>query len=186
MIFSTEHSLQISTGKCNLIDEFYHDLTVFPIYLPSLSERTEDIPTLSYQLLHRFAWRDSKPVTKLDEKLLSRLLSRQWKANLRELSQCIERMVSVCEGDTLDLIHYQQVMGEGVSVGWSGLPPTTIEELKAVKKRLRRVATEEVDRVFIKEALIRSGGNMTKAAKDTGMQRRNFQTMMKQYGIIAK
>lgn len=185
MIFATEQSLQLSSGKCNLIEEFYHNLMVFPLYIPSLSERTEDIPTLSYQLLHRYAWRDDKPITKLDEGLLTRLLSRQWKANLRELSQCIERMVSVCDGDTLDLSHYQEVMGEGVSVGWSGLPPTTAEELKTVKKKLRQVAVEEVEKAFINEALRRSGGNVTRAAENTGMQRRNFQTMMRHYGILA-
>ncbi|NQU04957.1 MAG: sigma-54-dependent Fis family transcriptional regulator, partial [Calditrichaeota bacterium] len=55
--------------------------------------------------------------------------------------------------------------------------------LKAVKKKLRRAAVAELDRAFIKEALQRSGGNVTQAAREVGMQRRNFQTMMKQYGI---
>jgi len=182
-VFGTEHDLKKQLQKGTVSEDLYNSLIVFPIYLPSLSERSEAIPALSYQFLRRYAQQYHKPVVRLDENLLTRLLSRQWKKNTRELSQCIDRMVSICEGDTLDLSHYQQAMGDGLSIGWSGLPPSTSEELKAVKKRLRRAAVEEVEKSFIKEALRRADGNITQAAKNVNMHRRNFQTMMKQYGI---
>ncbi|MCF7809638.1 sigma 54-interacting transcriptional regulator [bacterium] len=183
IIFGTESGTRISQGLSNLSSEFCHELSVFPIYIPSLAERSEDIPSLAYQLLKMFNQMKGKNVESFDEKLLSLLILRRWKNNLRELSECVERMVAVCEGNVIDTSHYQQVMGGGVSVEWSGLPPSSVEELKSVKKRLRHAAVAEVDRAFLKEALRRSGGNVTKAAEFVGMQRRNFQTMMKQYGI---
>jgi len=183
IIFGTENSRQISEGTSGLSDDFCHELSAFPIYLPSLAERSEDIPALAYQLLKMFNGMKEKNITGFGEKLMTRLTSWRWNNNLRELSECIERMVAVCDGETIDISHYQQVMGGGVSVGWSGLPPTSTEELKTVKKKLRRAAVAELDRAFIKEALQRSGGNVTQAAREVGMQRRNFQTMMKQYGI---
>jgi len=183
ILFGTAYDLKEQMRKTALSEDFYNSLVVFPIYLPSLAERSELIPVLSYRFLRRYAQQYHKPVTRLDENLLMRLLSRQWKNNIRELAQCIDRMVSVCEGDTLELTHYQQVMGDRLAFGWSGLPPSTSEELKAVKKRLRRAVVVEVEKSFLKEALRRSGGNITLAAREVGMQRRNFQTMMRRYGI---
>jgi DNA-binding NtrC family response regulator len=183
IIFGTESSRQISMGTSNLSNEFCHGLSVFPLYLPSLAERSEDIPALAYQLLKMFNRMKGKNVVAIDEKLLSLLILRRWKNNLRELSECMDRMVSVCEKDVIDISHYQLVMGGGMSVEWSGLPPSSVDELKAVKKKLRLAAVAEVDRAFLKEALRRAGGNISKAATVVGMQRRNFQTMMKQYGI---
>jgi len=186
IIFATEENLHDVVAQGKLIEDFYYHLEVFPIYLPSLPERIEDIPALSYQLMRRFAVRYARPIVKIDEKLMARLQVRNWQKNLRELSECIERMISVCEGDSLELDHYKQVMGEGTSSEWSGLPPTTSEELKTVKKKLRQTAVAEVERAFVSEALRRSSGNISLAARMVGMQRRNFQTLIKRYGILVK
>ena len=186
IIFATEKNLQDATEREKLIVDFYRNLEVFPIYIPSLSERIEDIPALAYQFMRRFAVRYALPIIRIDEKLITRLQARNWQRNLRELSECMERMVSVCEGDSLELSHYQKVMGEGSASGWSGLPPATSEELKTVKKKLRQTAVAEVERAFLSEALRRSNGNISLAARAVGMQRRNFQVLMKKYGILAK
>ncbi|MDP8240084.1 MAG: sigma 54-interacting transcriptional regulator [Candidatus Hatepunaea meridiana] len=183
IILGTERNLQSAVRQGKLLESFYRDLEFFPIYLPSLFERSEDIPALVYRILRRFAKRYNRPVSKVEGNLMTKLQHRHWHKNIRELSQCVERMVSVCESDTVDLMHYQQVMGDVQSSVWSGLPPSTVNELKSVKKRLRHAAVTEVEKAFVTEALRRSNGNVTRAAREVGMQRRNFQTMMKQYEI---
>ena len=185
-VFGTECDLKKKVQSGALQDEFYNSLVVFPIYLPSLAERASDIPALCYQLLRRYARQYGKTINGFEENLLMKLLAREWKNNIRELAQCIERMVTVCEGDTLELSHFQQVMGGSLSIGWSGLPPSTLDELKSVKKRLRQSAVEEVEKAFLKEALRRAGGNVTQAAREVGLQRRNLQTLMKKYGVKAE
>ena len=64
--------------------------------------------------------------------------------------------------------------------------PRTKDELKEVKKRIRDEASEEVERAFIIHALSRNDWNVTRAAQDTGMQRPNFQALMRKHGVKLK
>ena len=61
--------------------------------------------------------------------------------------------------------------------------PRTGDELKRVKKAAREKSVEEIEKQFVLEALKRNGWNVTKSAEDTGMQRPNFQALMKKYAI---
>ncbi len=185
IIFSTGRDLNLAFEQGHLLDELYDDLTLYPIYLPSMHQRMEDIPSLVYYFLARFNLRYGKQIERVDDKLLNRLISRRWPENVRELTSCIENMVILCEDDTLSLIHYKQVMDKDGNEDWQGKPPQTTEELKRVRKRVRRAAVAEVERSFISSALHRCGGNVTHAADEVGMQRRNFQALMRQYGIKA-
>jgi transcriptional regulator with GAF, ATPase, and Fis domain len=61
--------------------------------------------------------------------------------------------------------------------------PRTGDELKRIKKAAREKSVEEIEKQFVIEALKRNGWNVTKSAEDTGMQRANFQALMKKYAI---
>jgi DNA-binding NtrC family response regulator len=61
--------------------------------------------------------------------------------------------------------------------------PRTSDELKRIKKIAREKSVEEVEKLFIQETLKRNGSNVTKSAEETGMQRSNFQALMKKYNI---
>ena len=64
--------------------------------------------------------------------------------------------------------------------------PRTKDELKEAKKQIREEATEDIERAFAIQALSRNDWNVTKAAQDTGMQRQNFQALMRKHGIKVK
>jgi transcriptional regulator with GAF, ATPase, and Fis domain len=64
--------------------------------------------------------------------------------------------------------------------------PRTKDELKEAKKQIREEATEDIEKTFVIQALSRNDWNVTKAAQDTGMQRSNFQALMRKYGIRLK
>ena len=186
VILSSERDLKDAMLRKLLLRDMFTEMTVLPIYLPPLSKRTEDIPALSYSFLRRYAGRFDRLVKRIDERLLTRLIARNWSGNLDELSNCVERMVSVCEEETLTLEHYREVMETGdIIIPWNEKPPATAEELKEVKKRLRQAAVQEVERAFVTNALLRTDGNVTRAAHEAGMQRRNFQAMMREHGIKA-
>jgi DNA-binding NtrC family response regulator len=186
VILATAHDLQKAREEGLFSEKLYYQLPVLPIYLPTLAERTEDVPALAYHFLRRYALRYGREkVTRVDERLMTRLISHHWDGNVRELAACVERMVSICEGETLEMQHYQEAMEEGGDERWLYHPPTTAQELTTVKKQLRRAAVTELERSFVTKALQRAGGNVTLAAKQTGMQRRNFQSMMRQYGVKA-
>lgn len=182
-ILGTSRDLRITMKQKPLLDELYQRVSVFPIYLPSLAERTEDIPSLAYQFMRRAAARFGKNVNRIDDRLLAQLTSRAWPGNVRELERHIERMVSICEEDILSLHHYQNVMEDGGYQIWRGKPPVDCEELKRIKKTIRHLAVAEVERAFVTDALQRNGGNVTRAAIDVKMQRRNFQALMRTHGI---
>jgi len=184
-ILGTRRNIKVSMEQKDIIDELYTKVNVFPIYLPSLIERSEDIPALTYQFMRRYTRRYDKQIELIEDRLLTRLIAHPWSGNVRELERCVERMVSICENDNLTMDHYQQVMENGGLRLWNGKSPTSLEELKQIKKELRRVAVREVERAFVIDALQRSHGNVTRAATEVGMQRRNFQALMRQYGVKA-
>ena len=184
-ILGTSRNLKESVEDGSLIEEFYDQVKIYPIYLPSLAERAEDIASLTYQFLHRYARRFGKIIEYVEDPLIARLIARPWPENVRELERSVERMVAVCEGDSLTLEHYREAMGDSIHQYWDGKPPESAEELKELKKQLRKYAVTDLERVFITSALERSDGNVTRAAQEVGMQRRNFQAMMREYGIQA-
>ncbi|MFH0766250.1 MAG: sigma-54 dependent transcriptional regulator [Calditrichota bacterium] len=184
-IWGTKRDLKAVAEQGELIAELLNEVVVYPIYLPSLAERIEDVPELTYQFLRRFAKRFDKPVIRFDDRLLTRLIARPWPGNARELGHCIERMVVISDGPALTMDHYQRVMEGGGFSHWDGRIPRNVKELKEVKNKLRRVAVAEVERAFITGALQRCQGNVTRAAQEVGMQRRNFQTLMREFGIKA-
>ncbi|MBT3232932.1 MAG: sigma-54-dependent Fis family transcriptional regulator [Calditrichaeota bacterium] len=184
-ILGTSRNLKESVEDGSLIEEFYDQVKLYPIYLPSLAERAEDIAALTYQFLQRFSQRFGKKIEYVEDPLIARLIARPWPGNIRELERTVERMVAVCEGNSLTLDHYREAMGDSLHQQWNGKPPETAEELKELKKQLRQFAVIDIERAFVTSALHRSGGNVTRAADRVGMKRRNFQAMMREYGIQA-
>jgi transcriptional regulator with GAF, ATPase, and Fis domain len=61
--------------------------------------------------------------------------------------------------------------------------PKTSDELKLLKKQIRESSIQEIEKLFLTEALSRAGGNVSEAARSVNMQRSNFQALMKKYGI---
>jgi len=184
-ILGTSRNLRESVEDGSLIEEFYDQVKIYPIYLPSLAERAEDIAALTYQFLHRFSLRYGKKIEYVEDPLIARLIARPWPDNIRELERTVEQMVAVCEGDALTIEHYREAMGDSLHQHWDGKAPESAEELKELKKQLRKFAVTDIERAFVTGALHRSGGNVTRAAEGVGMKRRNFQAMMREYGIQA-
>lgn len=185
IIFSTGRNLNEARDNGDFPDDLFDDLMLFPIYLPSLHQRIDDIPALTYYFLKRYSKRYGRNVSRVNDRLLTRLIGRRWHENVRELARCVENMVTVCESDTLTVEHYDSVMDKEQIDEWHGKPPMNCDELKEEKKMVRTSAVAKVERAFVIAALNRCRGNVTRAAEDVGMQRRNFQTLMRQHGIKA-
>jgi formate hydrogenlyase transcriptional activator len=84
-------------------DDLYYRLNVFPILLPPLRERIDDIPLLAFYYLERFAARLGKSIQGIEPDTLRRLASYGWPGNIRELENIIERAVILCRGDRLEV-----------------------------------------------------------------------------------
>jgi DNA-binding NtrC family response regulator len=185
LVFATNQDLKELVNEGKFREDLYYRLHVFPIQLPPLRARPEDIPALAYHFLRRFCKRTGKNIGRIADEAMRLLMDFEWRGNVRQLENVIERIVILAEGDTIEanLVSrtlYGERVRESVSV------PHSSEELKQLKKELRERAIEDIEKQFLLDALDRNGWNVTRAAAEVGMQRPNFQALMRKYGISAR
>ena len=95
----------------------------------------------------------------------------------------IERAIILCDGNTVGTEELPLLGEIGDLDNLVEATPTTNEELKQVKKDIRQKAVEKVEKNFLLNALIKNDWNVTHAAEKTGLQRTNFQSLMKKHRI---
>ncbi|MGA9478896.1 MAG: sigma-54 dependent transcriptional regulator [Desulfobacterales bacterium] len=184
LIFATNRHLKDLVDSREFREDFYYRIYVYPIFMPSLRERKTDILPISYHFLHQFSRRIGKDITGFDDAAVQRLTLFDWPGNVRQLRNVIERAVILCESDQITLKELP-IFGNGHDFGQLvDAVPSTNEELKRVKKEIRKKATDQLEANFIRSALDRCNWNITRAARETGLQRTNFQSMMKKHGIV--
>jgi formate hydrogenlyase transcriptional activator len=84
------------------LDLFYR-LNVFPIHVPPLRDRTDDVPLIAHHFMEQFAARNNKRIEKIDPRSIELLAAHDWPGNIRELQNVVERAVILCEGETLSI-----------------------------------------------------------------------------------
>lgn len=184
LIFATNRHLKDLVESREFREDFYYRIYVYPIFMPPLRERKTDILPISYHFLHQFSRRIGKDIAGFDDAAVQRLTLFDWPGNVRQLRNVIERAVILCESDQITLKELP-IFGNGHDFGQLvDAVPSTNEELKRVKKEIRKKATDQVEANFIRSALDRCEWNITRAARETGLQRTNFQSMMKKHGIV--
>ena len=139
----------------------------------------------AYYFLDQLSQKAKKDIKGFSAEAMNLLMSYHWPGNVRELKNVIERLVITADEELLSRKHIQGTM-EYDDLDIERSVPKTKDELKEAKKRIREAAIEDVERIFVTQALSRNDWNVTKAAQDTGMQRQNFQTLMRKYGIKPK
>jgi DNA-binding NtrC family response regulator len=184
-ITSTNKDLKVMIAEGTFREDLYYRLNVFPIHIPPLRERREDIPLLAYHFLDTLSQEARKEIQGFSPGAMNLLMQHHWPGNVRELKNVIKRLVIIAEKELLDQRHLLDTLQENALPVDQPIPGTSAE-LKEVKKRLRETAAEDVERAFLIQALSRNNWNVTKASEYTGMQRTNFQALMKKHGIRLK
>jgi formate hydrogenlyase transcriptional activator len=95
--------LEAAVAAGTFRQDLFYRLNVFPINLPSLRERKDDIPLLVEYLVERYAKRTGKRIKQISKKTMDLLLNYDWPGNVRELQNVVERAVILCDGDTLSI-----------------------------------------------------------------------------------
>ncbi|MBZ0157420.1 MAG: sigma-54 dependent transcriptional regulator [Alphaproteobacteria bacterium] len=158
-------------------EDFYYRLSVFPLSVPPLRSRKEDIPALAYHFLHKYSKEIGRNVPHISTEAMRQLITYDWPGNIRELENVIHRAVIVCNDRMLRPEHIIIPTEEEQDI------PRTLEELKKRKKDIRLKSIEEIEKGFLVSALRRNGWNITRAAQEIGMQRTNFHALLKKYNI---
>jgi DNA-binding NtrC family response regulator len=182
MIFATNQNLKELVNSGKFREDLYYRLNVFPLRLPPLRERREDIPELALHFLRKYCASADRAIPRLRAEAMELLTNYHWPGNVRELEHAVERLAILVEGDEIEPIHVSAALYRTDSSLRSMIPKTG-DELKDLKKRIRESSVQEIEKVFLEEALMRNDWNVSRAARDVNMQRSNFQSLMRKYGI---
>src|SRR5712664_1682961 len=100
VLTATNKDLNVAVAEGTFRKDLFYRLNVFPIQMPGLRERRDDIPLLAEYLIDRYAKRAGKGITKISKKALDQLQASDWPGNIRELQNVIERAVILSDGET--------------------------------------------------------------------------------------
>jgi transcriptional regulator with GAF, ATPase, and Fis domain len=146
VIAATNRDLEAAIAAGTFRSDLFYRLNVFPIEMPCLRERREDIPLLVEYFINRFERQAGKSFQRVNKKSLDLLQSYPWPGNIRELQNVIERSVIVCETETFS-----------VDESWlSRQPPATVP--RSGLEPLRKLPSQEKE--IIEAALRESGGRV--------------------------
>ncbi len=175
IIAATNKSLEEEVAAGRFRKDLFFRLNVYPLRVPPLRERKEDIPVLGELFLSRFARKCGKNITRLSDAGAAALKAYEWPGNVRELENLVERAVIREKGGELrippDLL-YPAEAGDR-------LPFSSEVPFKEAKERV----ISSFEKRYIEEVLRRAGGKLTEAARAAGMDNKNFSEKMKRYAI---
>ena len=183
LIAATNRNLakRVSEGKFR--EDLWYRLNVVPIYLPPLKERTGDVPKLAMIFLERFREKNEVTAQGFTPDAMRILERYRWPGNVRELKNIVERLAILCDAERVGPRHIPPELRQTeLDHAFSELPHSW-EEFKELKQQAREAAVNDLERRFLVDALQRSGGNVTRAAGDIGMQRSNFHALMRKHGL---
>ncbi|MBN2560315.1 MAG: sigma 54-interacting transcriptional regulator [Phycisphaerae bacterium] len=173
IIVATHKDLETLISEDLFREDLYYRINVFPIYLPPLRERKDDIMLLADHFLEHFARENSKRIHRISTPAIDMLTHYHWPGNIRELENCIERAVLLCQDDVIRSEH---------------LPPSlqmaTRNEQTARPSLTEIIANKE--RELIVDALKKSDGHQRLAATELGITERILGYKIKKYSIHPK
>ena len=200
IISATNRDLSELTREGKFREDLYYRLNVFPIFVPPLRDRAEDVPALARHFITRFAAEEHKPVAGMTPEA-SELIERfSWPGNVRQLENTIFRAVVLCDGSMLDICDFPQIasaMGveaklrrvtaEAPSVEARGYVPASPASPFALSvtdgaghiRKYRAAGIREIIRL----AIARYDGHMSEVARRLGIGRSTLYRKLKEYGL---
>ncbi len=175
LIVATNRDLADLVDKRQFRDDLYYRINVFPITIPPLRERTQDILPLARHFLRELMERTGKVVTGIRPEARRILLNYGWPGNVRELKNILERAIILTQGNSIAAEHLPaRLQQERASLGHVAvsLPP-------------HGLSLEEVERSLLAQALERSRFNKSQAARLLGMSRATLRYRLAKYGLDA-
>ena len=174
IVAATNRNLEQEVAEGRFREDLYYRLKVFPLRLPPLRERREDIPLLATHFLARYAEEIGKPAGGFTQQAMELLMSYNWPGNVRELQNEVQRVVIQIEPGafaTPDLLSPRIRQIEGL-VARAGVTKGTLREM-----------VEAVEKLFVLESLREHNNNKTNAARSLGITREGLHKKLRTYGM---
>ncbi len=172
-IASTNRDLEKEVAAGRFRADLFYRLNVFRIRMPPLRDRREDIPLLCGYFLSKYGRSFGKELAGITDDAMRLLMNHDWPGNVRELENVLKRAVVTAAGKQITPEDLVPSLGGRVES-----PPAGVDLPVDLEKHL-----EEMERAYIREALRRTGGNLTKAAELLGLSFRSMRYRVKKLGI---
>ena len=179
IIASTNRDLKEAMKAGRFRQDLYYRLNVFPLLLPPLRKRREDIPALVHHFLRVFAGEQAAEY-EVQPDAMELLMGHRWPGNVRELQNAVERAVVLCEGKVIGRFLFPFLEQEGIDSSMEILAVAALPYRQAMEK-----ASASFQRQYLIEVLKRSGGNVTRAAEHAGVERESFHRLMRKCSVRA-
>jgi DNA-binding NtrC family response regulator len=162
VIATTNRDLRKESEEGRFREDLFYRLNVLPLRVPPLRDRTEDVALLSMHFLAKMCRDTGKHIAGFSDEALRSLEGREWRGNLRELENAIQRAVCICSGERIDV--------EDLMLDEGGNQPVVCGRIRDMEKELILKTLNDVN------------GNKTKAAKLLGVSVRTIRNKMHEYG----
>jgi transcriptional regulator with PAS, ATPase and Fis domain len=174
IVAATNRNLEELVAKGEFREDLYYRLKVFPLRIPPLRERRDDIPVLATHFLARYSQELGKPAGGFSQQALELMMSYEWPGNVRELQNEVQRLVIQLEPGnfvTPELLspHIKKALGV---VAKASVPKGTLREMM-----------DTVEKYLLLETLREHGQNKTSAAKGLGITREGLHKKLRVHGI---
>ncbi len=183
VIASTNQNLEEKMARGEFREDLFYRLNVVQVTLPTMAERSDDIPLLAHHFLKEFSLEYGRKGLEFTPDALQFLMEKNWKGNVRQLRNIVNRATLLCRSQFItphDFVTSKQ----------SEQPPpdaTAVDSLlfeedyrEAKEKIVRRFTS-----AYLTRALEKSDGNVSTAAKESGMDRQAFQRLMRRCHIVS-
>ena len=173
-IAATNRDLPAMIAQGKFREDLYYRLNVLEIPIPPLRERIEDIPLLVDYLLDKLGRKNNRPIRTVSREFLDALCRHEWRGNVRELENVLERALILCRGDILDLRDLpEHLLAPGAPPAQGRVQPG-------------ENPLETAERQALQETLRKYAGHRERTAQALGISRRTLQYRLKKYGLTTK
>jgi two-component system response regulator AtoC len=176
VVAATSRDLEADVADGRFRADLYYRVNVVRIHLPPLRERAEDVPELVRHFIDRFNTRLGLRVTGASAAAMRALIDYPWPGNVRELENTVERAMVLADHDRIDVAQLPALTTASAPAPAPLTDPSLMD--LSVKRR-----TDALERVLIREALARTQGNRTRAARLLDLSHRALLYKIREYGI---
>lgn len=199
IISATNVDLAQAVAEGKFREDLYYRLNVFPIEIPSLRDRKEDLPALVQHFISRFNAQENKNITGASRETLAQLAAFDWPGNVRQLENAIFRAVILCDQDELQPMDFPQISGltpnyEALATAEASVMTSPLMQMDDLASPLggpvaitdgsgELRALEEIERDLIQYAIDLYSGHMSQVARKLGIGRSTLYRKVREYDL---
>ena len=177
VVAATNRDLTAMRAAGQFRDDLYFRLNEFPIHLPPLRARIEDIPLLARHFLDKYAHLAGGRVAGIAPAALAGMMQYRWEGNIREMENLIKRALVTCTGDVIENIDIP------VSPAGSDQPHTPLADDNMPFKEYMRIIVQNAETAYLKNMLRKHNGNVSSVAELMGIDRKTVYRKIEEHGI---